>query len=432
MKRRIAAVAALSISAPAFGAIYNYHPNSTVYLGGGFDPYNPTQGFRECLTWNGVKPIDSSTGNTAVETTALVQAVKTKKDFYNLVDFSTQIQGSYGLFSGEASVDLIDEYAFHEDSLTWVVLFKTDYGRFRIENPQLKAEFASEDAETLEQKCGTEVALTERRGVMVYAVLTVKNLSENKRREFETKLSVSAQGAFWSAEMDSEYKKVLRSALAATDFSVRIRAIGGNGVTDLTDLIGSSGGEDAFVQYTQIPDTIRTYIEGLTVSGAAPLQYITADISTFRSDIPRGREPFQSVQFEKIYTSYERHSSVVDRLEDFLYGGSAALYSLNKGEFNDFEDLLNSHKQARDALFTAGLACFDEAASCVEPNVRRRAVVWPRPKKFAQLCEANRLSAYNAGLVPLELYQIAKNRDFVFIVEDGEIKGQERCDVLFF
>jgi hypothetical protein len=303
MKKIITSIAALLVAPNAYGAVYNYHPNSTIYLGGGYNPFQPTQAFQECLEWDSIKSIDSDTGKTAIDTTAIIQTVKSKSDFYSLIDFSSQIQGGYGFFSGEGSVNLVDEYAFHDDSMTWIVLFKTDYGRFRIQNERLKARYNSETPEDLVRKCGSEVATTQRLGVLAYAVLTVKNLSQSKRREFEAKLNVSASGGLWNVDMQNEYKSVLKSSMAATDFSVRLRAIGGAGVVDLSGLLGSSNDQDPFVKYEQIPDVLSHYIKGLTVEGAAPLSYITTDLSAYQSDIPGDRSTFKSVQFEKIFAS---------------------------------------------------------------------------------------------------------------------------------
>lgn len=433
MKKTIMTGLAALLATPAVASTYAYHPNSPIYLGGGYDPFRPTDGLQQCLEWDRVVPIDSTDGTRAIDTRALVQTVKSRRDFYDLIDFSTQIQGGYGIFSGDASVNLIDEYAFHEDSLTWIVLFRTDYGRFRLQNERLKTQFSTIDIENLTRRCGTEVVTTQRLGVMVYAVLTVRNVNESKRRDFEAKLNVSLKGALWSSEMDSEYKRILRSALAATDFSVRIRAIGGGGVVDLSSLIGGGSGADTFVQYEQIPSVIRRYVENLNVQSAAPIQYVTNPLADYRDDIPRSPNAFQSVQFEKLYTSYERFASVVNRLEDLLYGSAATDYDLSHDEISALEHNLTSHKKARDALYSAGLACFQRSSSCLEPETRERLiVVWPRPRKYTEACERNRRFAYNTGLVPEEYYQMAKSRDLVFLLDNGEVVGLERCELFSF
>lgn len=430
MRFLIFTVAALMQVTTLNAGIYNYHPSSPMYIGGGFDPFRPTNGFQECLVWDSIEAVDSRDGESAVDTSVLIETVRKKKDFYNKIEFSAQIQGSYGFLSGEGSVDMVDEYAFHSDSMTWVIVFKSDFGKFRLKNESLKGNLSTASPEDVIHRCGREVTVAQRLGVLVYAVITVKNLTESKRKEFEANLNVKSRGAIWSASMDTSYKKILRSALSASDFSVRVRAIGGGGIKDLSDLLGDESSDDPFIVYNQIPSVMNEYINKLGADTAIPIQYTTADIDIYLSDKPTNKHSFDAIQFSKIFTSYERFSSYVNRIEDILYGHSSIYYDLSDQQRDDLFDTMTSHTKLRDQYYEAGLKCFDKTQKCTAPQQVSERPHWPN-MSYQIACEANRRSALEQEIVPLAFYEMAKRRELGFIIENGKMVGQQKCEILF-
>lgn len=429
MKLKLLALLAMFGTSDAFAKQYGYHPGSPLYIGGGFNPSLPSQSFQSCLDYQGVLPIDASSPGAAVETRANIRLIKSQKELFELVDYSAQIQGSYGMYSGGAAASLVDERAFHSDSLTWIMLFKTDYGRFRVNKESIKPAFARLNADEFLQKCGSEFVVSQRLGVMTYAIMTVKNLSQSRKREFEAKLNLDASGALWDASMDTNYKEVLRSAMASTDFSLDIRAYGGRGITDLTGLLGDA---KDFVSYSKVPEVMKSYIANQRLENAVPLQYSTSDAAGYQSNIPANAGAFNRIQFENIFYSYDNFSSIENRIENILYGADSQLYSLSQAQGTQLTSQLNQFTSDRDQLYRAGRACFDEAGQCAAPAASYSFIEWPRLKRVAQACENNRRSALDNGLVPIQFYEMAKSRDLVFLIENGQVVGQAKCDEVYF
>ncbi len=79
-------------NATALGAKYEYHPNTRLYMGGGYNPFKPTEGFFDCIEHDGEKAVDS---NGAVSTLVRIEQVKTRQEFYQKIDFSASIAGSF-------------------------------------------------------------------------------------------------------------------------------------------------------------------------------------------------------------------------------------------------------------------------------------------------------------------------------------------------
>ena len=50
--------------------------------------------------------------------------------------------GGFLFVSGEGSVQLENESTFQSDSLSWLLLFKSDYGRYVLRNPRLQPELS--------------------------------------------------------------------------------------------------------------------------------------------------------------------------------------------------------------------------------------------------------------------------------------------------
>lgn len=140
---------------------------------------------------------------------------------------------------------------------------------------------------------------------------------------------------------------------------------------------------------------------------------------------------FDRIQFEKIFYSYDNISSIVNRLENILYGADSQLYLFSQAQGTQLTSQLNQFTSDRDQFYRAGRACIDQASQCA-PSVSFSFIEWPRLKRVAQACENNRRSVLDSGLVPIQFYEMAKSRDLVFLIENGQVVGQAKCDEVYF
>ncbi|HAG91027.1 MAG TPA: hypothetical protein DCL41_04105 [Bdellovibrionales bacterium] len=410
-------------------AIYDYSPDSRLYMGGGFNPYKPTSGYLNCVEFDAqVSPDNDNNPNATYSSSVDIKQIKSRTDFYSFLNFSTSVSGSYSFMGGSASYSLLDERAFHSDSLTFMVLFKNDYGRFVLKNPRLKSEYKNLEQTKLVKTCGTEIVTEMRKGVMAYALFTIKNVNQSQRREIEAKLSASAGGSFWSASMDMNYKSVLRTALQASDISVSVRALGGTGIVDLNQIIGGSNDEQ--INLDKIPTILSQYVEKFRVSNAVPTQYTTTDIQAFRSDVSITTATFDQLTIGELFSTYEDFSSIIGRLQKILYGSDSTAYDLTPQVRMDLEDKLLEYSNYRRKIKSAALLCLTEGEICEVPPMLWPQVQWPRPRPNLRACVDMRDQAAAMGLLPQELYRMAEKRNLVpLIAEDGmSIEGWTSCE----
>lgn len=216
-------IAALLLSGTSIAGNYAYYPNSPLHMGGGYNPYLPDEIYLNCIEHDGEGPVDS---DGATSTYVSLEQVKTREDFYRHIDFSASIAGSYKFYKGETSVQMESERAFHSDSFSWIVLFRSNYGRYILKNPRLKPEFSSYSHTELYQACGSEVAIHRNKSVMVYALFTIHNVSASERNRLETHFKGGANGGVWSASVESSYKKIVQEAAANNSVRLSVYALG--------------------------------------------------------------------------------------------------------------------------------------------------------------------------------------------------------------
>src|SRR6266446_4837725 len=150
------------------GAVYQYFPSSPLHLSGGFDPVNPFELMLPCINYDSIKNVDT-TG--ATKTRFTLSLIKSRQDLYHDLQVSSSLSANYLFFSAGGGFDLEDQSAFHADSLTWIVLAGSDYGRFILENARLNPEAQrmvdNFEYDSFAKRCGSEVVLEERRGALI-------------------------------------------------------------------------------------------------------------------------------------------------------------------------------------------------------------------------------------------------------------------------
>lgn len=398
----LAIFSVVSIGGLAIAETYAYHPQSRLYLGGGYNPYRPNDGFLPCTDDDGVKQVDT---NGAVSSHAQMSIVRSREEFYKMVNFSTSIAGSFAFVSGGGSYHFFDESAFQSDSLSWIVLFRSDYGRFVLKNPRLNSQYAKYSTSELYQSCGSEVVTEERRGVMVYALFTVKNVSSSHRREIEANLKASASGIFWNAKMESSYKSILATAMARSQVLLTVNAIGGTGVQDLSELVRNSS-ENPYEQFAKVPEILANYISKLTTANAVPIQYVTTHLSALRPGLEKRFTDFKTMQVGRLYMMFADLQAAVGRLQGILFGSEGEEFELEASQRDVLAARANEYSDAINLVYAAATSCFlAQGGKCEVPRLNLAAIVWPQKgSKTSDLCEALRYEALLTSCIDRDMY----------------------------
>lgn len=362
-----------AFSYSAFAGNYGYSPSSHLYLGGGMNPFKPDENYLDCIEYDSVVSLDTKG---AVSTEVEMKLLEKREDFYKSTSFSASVSGSYSFFKGEASISSVEETRFHSDSLTWIILFKTNYGKYSIVKPRLADEYKSYSQDDIYRTCGSEIVKFETRGVMAFALLTIHHLSESKKSELKAKFGAEAKGIGWGVKMDAQYSSLIASAMASKTISISIKAIGGNGLIDLRDLLitntdtikdSVTGQESASpaIDYMRVPSVLHKYIGGMTAENAVATEYSTVAMSSFVRNLPVRFDKFLTKQVETIYFKYLDYKVLRDRIDSVVSGGS----SLSPHDIAELSSVRDVCDEMMNTIYLAGRACVEgDISQCIIPR----------------------------------------------------------------
>lgn len=416
-------------------ATYQYLPEGWMRLGGGYNPYQPTAGFAECISHEGEERKDYSGVKNSVAT---ITKLSTLESYYILTHFSASLAGSYTFYSGSASYNSLQEDAFHSDTFTWILFFESKYGIFGLKNPKLKEEYKKLSVDELYSTCGSEIVIQQKKTAMAYALFTLKNISENHRKELETRFSGGTKTGIWSVTMDASFQNILRSALASSSLRIQIQTVGGRGISDLTDLIGpQSINEDGFAYFSKVPAALKKYVENITDDRTAPTEFQTASISVFRAGVPTKFNQFKDGQIATMYTLYEGARSIFTRADNILFGKDSSDYSLSDQEKNNLSSVQAKMKVMMNTIIDAAAPCFEIGGACQVPPVALPFIKWPQPAEpKTSKCEFLRSSALAVGCITQPQYDYASKNNQVPICTnydigfESELAGWRSCHLI--
>lgn len=398
------------------GNIYNYSPDSVLKLAGGYDPYKPLNVYPNCIDYDKVQNLDTTD---SLSSNVFISLIKSYKDLYKYSQFSASAAASYKIFKGGANTFIESESMFHSDSLTWLIMFKSDYGRVGLKNPTLKKELRDLNPVSLRNRCGSEVVLQARKGSMVYLLLTIKNIENKQRKKLESSFSAKVSGGFWGGKLKASYKKIVNAAMMAHQTSIQFHSIGGPGIEDLADLISKD-----YVDYEMLPKIMNEYIHNLNSQTAAWTQYQTADINSFitkKIDSP----PFNHLVLNDLYYQFIEADSKLKRLDEILYGVQSINYHLEENK-----DLLEKQRESifetKNELLTSMKDCYDPKKECIPYKVNYSSFIkWPGNSDY--FCESKRKSALREGIIHQHDYSMAESRNLIPIISFNQLLGYEGC-----
>lgn len=397
MKKLILIIACLGAQANA--TKYTYFPDSHLYMGSGMDLFRPDTAFPDCVEYDGVVPAHHDDGSTGSNNSRVaLKLIQTRDDFYKFINFSASMGGSYKFFSGSASYRFEEENKFHSDSLSWAVVFETNYGIYKLKNPRLKNEYRRLPADRLHMRCGSEVTLKTRKAVSLVALFTLKNLEESHRREISAQTNLSFSGVAWDANMQASYTSILRTAMARSQMELEVYAVGGQGIVRLKDLAttGSVPGETPFDVFSRVPRIMADYIGSLNESVAAPVEFVTGDMASLTEDIGQETDSLRARQLGRLFVAYLDLEAQDGRIKRIL-NSERDRYDLTADQENELSATRGQLNDSMNKVEAAALQCKEKNESCRVPEISQPVIKWPAPR-FSR-CENERRIALFANCI---------------------------------
>jgi hypothetical protein len=394
-------------SSVLFAEMHYPHPTSRFYLGSGFNPFDPDKAQLRCLEWDGIA---SSSGDRLQRSSIEISGVSSMRELHSKIGFSAYFEGRLFFTKLAASVAYNSEYDFAESNLNWLVSLNMDYGTYSLSNPRLKKEFSQMTPIEIRRRCGHEFVVEEKRGVQVFALLSVKNVEEKQKKELETKLSIISRGFFYDASFEASYKDFMSKARSLGEISIKIFAQGGKGIREFESLLRV----DQFMDFSRILESFNGYIKSTNSSEAVPLLYATSSLGNFLEGdfpIPRLNKDILS----GLYYRYLEMQKISKRAKQAL-----SQLSFNKEEYEKSFFTLEAYKEE---LRERGENCLDESKieGCFLGD--REPFTQSENTLRQILCESFRQQALKKKALDEMSYRMMKRRD---LYPDFSEKGWEQ------
>lgn len=410
-------------------SLYPFNPSSPMYIGGGFNPFKPNEGYLDCIDYDNTKSLDTPNNR---ELYITVSKVESRKDFYSKTDFSASVSASYGPFSGSGSVNKMDEVSFNENDFHWVVVMKSNMGRWGLVNPRLQPSLSSMSDDQLYRRCGSEIVTQQSKGVMIYALVTVHNMSQSERHEFESQIGAGFNNVVYGASVAAKFKSIVQFSYAVGSVSMLVDAFGGEGIKRFADIVGGST-DQSFANFEKLPDLINAYVKDFNPQNAVPLDYTTTSLAAFKPDLQVKYSDFKTAEVGAIYIRYIDTLKTIEKIDNILSPNYGSDESLTDSVRSGLESARSLYLDNQYALYDAGRKCFNPTQDnfCKLPKISDIKVVWPRGN-INKICTQKRDDALGKNYYPYEFYQMAVKRNLIPILDINDngslsIVGYNKC-----
>ena len=286
----IAALLLLGLCSPAVADSYGYIPGASIRLGGGFNIITPekvypacvkadvecqtgVKGSISCVAPKGAKPAAQLPAAFAPATTFSIREIRSKYDYFRELNITASASGSYGMFSGGASFSYHSLDDIDEDSISWAVTAKSEFGAFALAEPSVDEKIAGMNAGKVIDTCGPQYIAEVDRGVMASVLYTFHSRDERKLREISASLSAGFGTGAFSLGVAGSFSEIVDTFRSHGQVSIRVFAIGGEGTSALSELIEANP-----TDLDRVKQLLAGYVKNQDLDHSAILAFRTSSI----------------------------------------------------------------------------------------------------------------------------------------------------------
>lgn len=339
---------------------YEYHPDSVLSLGGGFNPQSLFDGYLECIEYDDSVSTD---GEGAGDMEYASELITSKKEFMTHLGLSSKVSAQGLFINGDAGVSYLNNFSYLDNSLTLMIMAKVSFGRTSLpQKMHLGAEFKKllDDGKHAEfkERCGTHFVNSVKSGAFLFALIKAQDVTEKTRTEFEAHANLKVGNPIVGGGIDNRFNSTLNSVAQSGSITIRIYANGGSGATALENIV-----IDKELSVKDITREVHRYMKTMTVRNARPISYQTKSMSLF------GYKAVGDVNYDPrdealvdLYHKIERAKSTLDSIK-------AALSNEGDEYRLPCDEAVNYYKNMRGVFETKIREWRELAAKCIaEPN----------------------------------------------------------------
>lgn len=360
-------------SSVAYTADYSFHPDINPHLGGGFDPKDPNFPFEDCLIKQDPKIVEQPL--TDIE----IKAVHSETEIQTALETSAQISGSLLFMKGKATTQFGFKDSFEEDSVTYIILAKTTYGKEYLPKHTLDPALENAKVEELKEWCGPEIVVQQKKGVMLLGVFTWSSISREQKKFLSANLGIKGGNVVATGQVKAGLEKIATDFRLASHLNLKIRAIGGGGISEVRDLVKNGASAIA-----EAPKLMSEYLKTMTYAHSAPIFFSTKTIEQIKK-IPADTSML-SLNTTRLYYDYKLVDNTLSKLDRILKEGDPSFEDISAEHRAKLIGYRTKYSTISDKLLQEAKRCLGGADLCrarlddltMEINIRE--IPWPAKK----------------------------------------------------
>lgn len=294
---------------------YDYHPDSVLSLGGGFNPESLFNGYLSCIEYEGTVNTD---GDGAGDMEYVSELITSRKELMTHLGISSKISAQGLFISGDAGINYLNNFSYLDNSLTLMIMAKVSFGRTSLPqkislSPEYKKLLEDGKHAEFKERCGTHFVNSVKSGAFMFALIRAQDVTEKTRSEFEAHANLKV-GGIVGGGTDNRFNSTLNNLAQSGSITVRIYANGGAGVMALENII-----IDRELSIKDITTQIHKYMKTMTVERARPISYQTKSMSLL------GYKPIGDLNYDPrdealvdLFHKIERAKSTLDNIKAAL------------------------------------------------------------------------------------------------------------------
>ena len=219
--------------------VYSFFPDYPLTLGRGLEPnklqeskFSPLQQIIRD-TVDGLRPLS---------TNADIFLVSNKDELRKVFDLDVKMSVRALGFKANSSLNIVNTYNFDQNNIMVVIKGQSEFSRIALKNPQL-----SDEAKKILNKrggynefirlYGSNIVSVERRGLSVYFLITINNVTTSLKNTINT--SLDAGGGFGpvSGSLEVKLRQELYQKSTKEELNIRFISFGCEGLSDFASII---------------------------------------------------------------------------------------------------------------------------------------------------------------------------------------------------
>lgn len=303
---------------PSNRYIYSFYPDFPMTLGRGIEPNK--------LQETKFSPLaeitrDTVDGKRPLSTTADIYLVSNKDELKKVFDLDVKMSVRCLGFKASSALNIVNTYNFDQNNIMVVIKGQSEFSRIALKNPRL-----SEDAKAILSKngynefvrlYGSNIVSVERRGVSVYFLITINNVTSSMKNSINA--SLDAGGGFGpvSGKLEMKLKQEISQKSQKEDLNIRFISFGGDGLSSFSSIIDSLKSRNNSFEgiKKQLSETLKNYS---TIEKSVPIGYLVTPISNIPSVfVAKAEDSYSAMQEKYLSAVSEKYYSNLNKLTVF-------------------------------------------------------------------------------------------------------------------